>query len=106
MPIVLKSGNLKLLEHSGLVQDCIGTASPFTFLPQQLLRDEAGANMATSICDIGYFVRLLEITNRKDAMQKSEKSRRCIHIQDDLRVMNVNVGDGFLVLWNKKIPCT
>jgi len=51
--------------------------------------------MARSICDTGYFERLLEITNRKEAMQKSEKLYRCIHIQGDSRVMNVNVGDVF-----------
>jgi len=36
-------------------------------------------------------------------MQKSGKLYRCIHIQGDSRVMDVNIGDGFLVLWNKKI---
>lgn len=59
--------------------------------------------MARSICDTDYFLRLLERTNRKEAMQKSGKLYRCIHIQSDLRVMDVNVGDGFLVLWNQKI---
>jgi len=54
--------------------------------------------MARSICDTGYFVRLLERTNRKEAIQKSEKLYRCIHIQGDSRVMDVNVGDGFLVI--------
>jgi hypothetical protein len=59
--------------------------------------------VALSICDKGYFVGLLEITNRKEALQKSEKLRRCIHIQGDSRVMDVNVGDGFLVFLNKEI---
>ena len=31
MPIVLKSGNLNLLEPSGLVQACNGIAVPFAF---------------------------------------------------------------------------
>jgi len=31
MPIVLKSGSLKLLELSGPVQACNGIALPFTF---------------------------------------------------------------------------
>ena len=30
MPIVFKSGSLKLLQHSGPVQACNGTALPFT----------------------------------------------------------------------------
>jgi len=59
--------------------------------------------MTRSTCDTDYFVRLLERTNRKKTMQKSGKLYRCIHIQGDLRVMDVNVGDGFLVLWNQKI---
>jgi len=35
VPIVLKSGSFNLLEHSGLVQGCTGTAVPF------LLNDES-----------------------------------------------------------------